>query len=75
MPLSPAIVRETPASRRLRRYAPLLLAIGLSAAALLPGVIAGDRPFQRSLCIGDPVVPDSCAPPSRTAAAEPGKMR
>jgi hypothetical protein len=74
MPLSHAIVRETPASRRLRRYAPLLLLIGLSAAALLPGLIAGDRSFQRSLCIGDQV-PDACALPSQTAAAEPGQMR
>jgi hypothetical protein len=74
MPLNDAIVHETPASRRLRRCAPLLLVIGLSAAALLPGLIAGDRSFQRSLCTGDQV-PGACALPSRTAVAEPRRMR
>jgi hypothetical protein len=74
MPLSHAIMRETPASRRLPRCAPLLLAIGLSAAALLPGLIAGDRSFERSLCISDPA-PDACALPSRTTAADAGTMR
>ena len=50
MPLHHTIACESPASRRLRWCAPLLLAAGLTALALAPGVIFGDRPYQISLC-------------------------
>ena len=50
MPLHYTLASEPPASRRLRRCAPLLLLLGMLAGALAPGLIAGDRPFQTSLC-------------------------
>jgi hypothetical protein len=60
MPLHPAIACEPRASRRLRRWAPLVL-LGMLAAALAPGLIAGDRPFQTSLCDDLEQRPDACA--------------
>ena len=50
MPLHHTLALEPPAYRRLRRCAPLLLLPGILAGALAPGLIAGDRPFQISLC-------------------------
>jgi hypothetical protein len=61
MPVHPAIACEPPASRRLRRWAPLLLFLGLIAVALLPGRIARDRPFQVSLCDDLAPAPEACA--------------
>jgi hypothetical protein len=46
MPLHHTLACDSPASRRVRRCAPLLLVVGLTALVLAPGVIAGDRPFQ-----------------------------
>jgi hypothetical protein len=74
MSLHPSIARESPATRRLWRCAPLLVVAALSAATLAPGLIAGDRPFQRSLC-GNQEALDACARLWRTAAAELGQMR
>jgi hypothetical protein len=69
MPLHPALACEPPASRRLRRWAPLFLFLGLIAITLVPGLIAQDRPFQRSLCddLGQAVA--ACASPERTISA------
>ena len=61
MPLHPAIVREPPPSRRLRRWAPLLVLLGMLAATLVPGLIAADRPFEASLCNDLERSPDACA--------------
>ena len=46
MSLHHTLACDSPASRRVRRCAPLLLVVGLTALVLAPGVIAGDRPFQ-----------------------------
>jgi hypothetical protein len=67
MLLKPSIARESPISRRLRRWAPLLLVVGLTAVALAPGLIAGDRPFQRNLCLDHETL-NACAQLWRTAA-------
>ena len=69
MPLHHTLACESPGSRRLRRCVPLLLAVGLIALALAPGVIAGDRPFQTSLCGDLAQAPEACAQLARTAAA------
>ena len=75
MSLNPAIACEPPAARRWRRWAPVLLALGLTALALTPGVISGDRPFQISLC-GDPGSRlESCVQQWRTALAERNLVR
>jgi hypothetical protein len=68
MPFHPSIASEPAASRRLRRCAPVLLFLGLIAVALAPGLIAGDRPFQTSLC-DDLEPPAACAPLARTISA------
>ena len=62
MPLHYTLALEPPASRRLRRCAPLLLLLGMLAGALVPGLIAGDRPFQTSLCDDLEQAPAACAP-------------
>lgn len=79
MSLHHSIASEAPAARRFRRCAPLLLILGLTALALLPGLVAGDRPFQQSLC-GDHEELDACARVWRfagasTVASESGEMR
>ena len=74
MSLHHSIARESATTRRLWRCAPLLVVAALSAATLAPGLIAGDRPFQRSLC-GNHEALDACAQVWRTAVAELGEMR
>jgi hypothetical protein len=69
MPLHYTLACEPPAGRRFRRWAPLLLLLGLTAVALAPGLIAGDRPFQTSLCDGFDQVPEACALRERTVSA------
>ena len=68
MPLHYALASESPASRYLRRCAPLLLLLGILAGALAPGLIAGDRPFQISLCDLEHA-PAACVPLERTLSA------
>jgi len=49
--------------------------MGLTAMALAPGLIAGDRPFQISLC-GDPQEPsDACTHSGLAASAQRGWSR
>ena len=67
MPLHHTLACESPGSRRLRRCAPLLLVAGLTAFALAPGLIVGDRPFQASLCVELEQAPEACVSPGRTA--------
>jgi hypothetical protein len=50
MSLHHTIACDSPASRRWRQCAPVLLVVGLIALALVPGAISGDRPYQTSLC-------------------------
>ena len=69
MSLHHTLACDPPASRRLRRCAPLLLIAGLTALLLAPGFIAGDRPFQTSLCGDLEQVPEACAQLERAAAA------
>jgi hypothetical protein len=45
----------------------LLLVAGLTAFALAPGLIVGDRPFQASLCVELEQAPEACVSPGRTA--------
>jgi hypothetical protein len=67
MPLHHA--SEPPASRLVRRCAPLLLFVGMLVGALVPGLIAGDRPFQISLCDDLEQAPAPCGPLERTLLA------
>jgi hypothetical protein len=53
----------------LRRWAPLLLFLGLIAVALLPGRIASDRPFQVSLCDDLAQASEACALREQTLSA------
>ena len=69
MPLHHTLASAPPASRRLRRWAPLLVLLGMLTATLLPGLIAADRPFQTSLCDDLERVPDACAALVRTMLA------
>jgi hypothetical protein len=41
MTLSPTIASDTPASRRFRFMAPLLAALGLVAASIVPTILLG----------------------------------
>jgi hypothetical protein len=41
MTLSPTIASDTPASRRFRFMAPLLAALGLIAASIVPTILLG----------------------------------
>jgi hypothetical protein len=69
MPLHCTLASEPPASRRLRRCAPLLLLLAMLAGALAPGLIASDRPFHTSLCDDLEQAPAACAPLERTLSA------
>ena len=69
MPLHYRLASEPPASRLLRRCAPLFLLLGMLAGALVPGLIAGDRPFQISLCDDLEQAPSACAPLERSLSA------
>lgn len=59
MSLHPRIASDPPSCRRFRRFTPLAVVAVLTALALTPGVIAGDRPHAVSLCADQPV--DACA--------------
>ena len=61
MSLHHTIVCESPASRRWRWYAPLLLVVALTALALAPGVISGDGPHRISVCGTGEAALDACA--------------
>ena len=69
MSLHHALACEPPASRRLRWLAPLLVVAGLTMLALAPGLIAGDRPFETSLCGHVEDAAATCAQLERTASA------
>jgi hypothetical protein len=61
MSLHPMLAWESPASRRLRWCTPVLLVAALTAAALLPGLIAGDGPVQTIVCGDLDQAPEACA--------------
>jgi hypothetical protein len=69
MPLHYTLTSEPLASRRARRSAPLLLLLGMLVGVLAPGLIAGDRPFQTSLCHDLEHAPAACASLERTLSA------
>jgi peptidoglycan/LPS O-acetylase OafA/YrhL len=75
MSLHHTIACESPASRRFRRCAPLLLVVGLTALALAPGAISGDRPHQISLCGEQGGAPDACPNLWRGALTELNLVR
>ncbi len=70
MSLHHTLACDSVGSRRLRRCAPLLLIAGLTALALAPGLIAGDRPFQTSLCGDIEQAPEACVQLGRAAMRE-----
>ena len=70
MSLHHTIACDSPASRRWRRCAPLLLVMGLTALTLAPGVLSGDGPHQISLCDVHEEGLDACAQHWRAALAE-----
>jgi hypothetical protein len=74
MSLHHTIACDPPTSRRWRRYAPLLLAAGLTALALAPGVISGDGPHQISAC-GAQGGEGACPGQPSALLAEPGAVR
>lgn len=69
MSLHHSLARDPSACRRLRWCAPFLLVLGLMALALVPGRIAGDRPFQTSLCGHLEQAPEACAQLTRAVLA------
>ena len=75
MSLSPRIASDSPTSRRWRRCAPLLLAVGLIALALVPGVITGDRPFEISLCSDQAAGPQACGQAGQAMLLEGNLIR
>jgi hypothetical protein len=75
MSLNRIIAYEPPASRRWRRWAPLLLLLGLIVLTLMPGAISGDRPFQISLCGDQAGGLEACAQQWRAALAERNLVR
>jgi hypothetical protein len=75
MLLNHAIACDSRTARHLRRCAPLLVAMGLAALALTPGMISGDRPFQISLCGDQQEGADVCAALALTASAERDQSR
>jgi hypothetical protein len=65
------LTSEPPASRRLRRSAPLLLLLlGVLAGVLGPGLIAGDRSFQTGLCDNLEHAPAACASLEGTSSVD-----
>ena len=75
MSLHYTILSDSSASRRWRRYAPLLLVAGLTALALAPGLVSGDGPHEISLCGAQEGGLDACAQHWRAALVERGLMR
>ena len=75
MSLHHTLACDSPSSRRLRRCAPLLLVAGLTALALAPGMISGDRPFQASLCLDQQQPLEACAQLRSTALAQDNDVR
>ena len=75
MSLHHMIVHESPASRRWRWYAPLLLVVALTALAIAPGVISGDGPHQISVCGTGEGGLDACAQLWREALGERNLVR
>ena len=69
MSLHYSLAYDPPGSRRLRRWTPLLLIVGLAALALAPGRIAGDRPFQASVCGDLEQASEACTQLPRTVLA------
>jgi peptidoglycan/LPS O-acetylase OafA/YrhL len=69
MSLHYTLACDSPASRRLRRCAPLLLVVGLTTLALAPGIISGDRPFQTSLCGYPEQALEACTQLRRTGSS------
>ena len=67
MSLHHTLAYDPPAARRLRRCAPLLLVVSLTALALAPGLITGDGPFQASLCGASEQGPEACTQLARAA--------
>jgi hypothetical protein len=76
MSLSHCIAVDPPGSRRWRRCVPLLVVLGLTALALSPGMISGDRSFEINLC-GDREGGglQACAQQWRAALAERNLVR
>jgi hypothetical protein len=75
MSLHHTIASDPPTSRRWRRYAPLLLVVGLTALALAPGLISGDGPHQISVCGPQEGESDACAGRSSAASVERSLVR
>ena len=75
MSLHHTIASDPPTSRRWRRYAPLLLVVGLTALALAPGLISGDGPHQISVCGPQERESDACAERSSAAVVERNLVR
>jgi hypothetical protein len=75
MSLHHTIACDPPTSRRWRWYAPLLLAVGLTALALAPGLISGDGPHRISVCGTAGGVLDACAEPLAPALVQRDQLR
>jgi peptidoglycan/LPS O-acetylase OafA/YrhL len=65
-----SLASNSPMLRRLRRFAPLLVIVALTALALTPGMVSGDRSFEISLCADHRDSGDACALLRRAALVE-----
>ena len=75
MSLHHTIACDPPTSRRWRRYAPLLLVVGLTALTLAPGFISGDGPHEISVCGAPDGELGACAGRWRAALSERSLVR
>ena len=75
MSLHHTIARDSSASRRWRRYAPLLLVLALTVLVLAPGAIYSNESYQISLCAEHETGPDACAQRWRAALSERNLVR
>ena len=74
MSLHHTIACDPPASRRWRRWVPLILLVALTLLVLAPGVIYSDERYQISLC-GEQGGLDTCAQRFRAAVSERNLVR
>lgn len=74
MPLHHTIACDSPASRRWRRWAPLVVLVAITLLMLVPGLMYSEQSYPVSLC-GDREGLDDCAERLSAGWPEPALLR